>query len=140
MIRRPPRSTRTDTLFPYTTLFRSGRPGAAGAADPGDIIVRVPRDVEVEDVAHALDVQPPCRDIGRDEDVDFIGLEPVKLTQTLGLFHVAVDLPHRKAVALQACGEVAHRGLAVGEDDRVLDAFPQQGAQRVALAAHGRFD
>src|SRR3546814_10380832 len=26
MIRRPPRSTRTDTLFPYTTLFRSDRP------------------------------------------------------------------------------------------------------------------
>src|SRR3546814_13483133 len=25
MIRRPPRSTRTDTLFPYTTLFRSRR-------------------------------------------------------------------------------------------------------------------
>src|SRR3546814_6849167 len=28
MIRRPPRSTRTDTLFPYTTLFRSVPPGA----------------------------------------------------------------------------------------------------------------
>src|SRR3546814_10993220 len=27
MIRRPPRSTRTDTLFPYTTLFRSGDRG-----------------------------------------------------------------------------------------------------------------
>src|SRR3546814_2297081 len=27
MIRRPPRSTRTDTLFPYTTLFRSLGPG-----------------------------------------------------------------------------------------------------------------
>src|SRR3546814_15037558 len=27
MIRRPPRSTRTDTLFPYTTLFRSFRAG-----------------------------------------------------------------------------------------------------------------
>src|SRR3546814_18255946 len=26
MIRRPPRSTRTDTLFPYTTLFRSSLP------------------------------------------------------------------------------------------------------------------
>src|SRR3546814_14374551 len=26
MIRRPPRSTRTDTLFPYTTLFRSANP------------------------------------------------------------------------------------------------------------------
>src|SRR3546814_4626112 len=38
MIRRPPRSTRTDTLFPYTTLFRSApegggrRPRHAGAA------------------------------------------------------------------------------------------------------------
>src|SRR3546814_7183127 len=28
MIRRPPRSTRTDTLFPYTTLFRSDYPQA----------------------------------------------------------------------------------------------------------------
>src|SRR3546814_19294887 len=31
MIRRPPRSTRTDTLFPYTTLFRSGSPTTPGA-------------------------------------------------------------------------------------------------------------
>src|SRR3546814_7244633 len=30
MIRRPPRSTRTDTLFPYTTLFRSQMMGGAG--------------------------------------------------------------------------------------------------------------
>src|SRR3546814_14396250 len=29
MIRRPPRSTRTDTLFPYTTLFRSAIAGQA---------------------------------------------------------------------------------------------------------------
>src|SRR3546814_20014199 len=29
MIRRPPRSTRTDTLFPYTTLFRSPLSGTA---------------------------------------------------------------------------------------------------------------
>src|SRR3546814_6591165 len=33
MIRRPPRSTRTDTLFPYTTLFRSDRGIAAPGAD-----------------------------------------------------------------------------------------------------------
>src|SRR3546814_4516891 len=32
MIRRPPRSTRTDTLFPYTTLFRSGVHDRAGEA------------------------------------------------------------------------------------------------------------
>src|SRR3546814_7381993 len=35
MIRRPPRSTRTDTLFPYTTLFRSGRACRFGARDAG---------------------------------------------------------------------------------------------------------
>src|SRR3546814_19733034 len=42
MIRRPPRSTRTDTLFPYTTLFRSttlqsrwrDRPGPYARSDP----------------------------------------------------------------------------------------------------------
>src|SRR3546814_18959502 len=50
MIRRPPRSTRTDTLFPYTTLFRShnvdDRAGAIDLAAPvydlrdvGDLIV-----------------------------------------------------------------------------------------------------
>src|SRR3546814_19103804 len=32
MIRRPPRSTRTDTLFPYTTLFRSAQPRVARSA------------------------------------------------------------------------------------------------------------
>src|SRR3546814_5258960 len=32
MIRRPPRSTRTDTLFPYTTLFRSKQMPSASAA------------------------------------------------------------------------------------------------------------
>src|SRR3546814_17597660 len=33
MIRRPPRSTRTDTLFPYTTLFRSAAGHAADVRD-----------------------------------------------------------------------------------------------------------
>src|SRR3546814_17731104 len=33
MIRRPPRPTRTDTLFPYTTLFRSNRYGRAAVED-----------------------------------------------------------------------------------------------------------
>src|SRR3546814_9965418 len=37
MIRRPPRSTRTDTLFPYTTLFRSD------GARPGQPLLRRPR-------------------------------------------------------------------------------------------------
>src|SRR3546814_7980920 len=36
MIRRPPRSTRTDTLFPYTTLFRSDVDASAGEAGVGE--------------------------------------------------------------------------------------------------------
>src|SRR3546814_13517773 len=41
MIRRPPRSTRTDTLFPYTTLFRShaGDEPVGKAHEPGVAIV-----------------------------------------------------------------------------------------------------
>src|SRR3546814_4536478 len=35
MIRRPPRSTRTDTLFPYTTLFRSNERGRICQAKAG---------------------------------------------------------------------------------------------------------
>src|SRR3546814_16433066 len=54
MIRRPPRSTRTDTLFPYTTLFlslrlqlRGGEDGGGGEraddrADPPAVVAREP--------------------------------------------------------------------------------------------------
>src|SRR3546814_2323277 len=54
MIRRPPRSTRTDTLFPYTTLFRSvrnrsvrngsSRPGSSrpGSSRYGNVRLRQP--------------------------------------------------------------------------------------------------
>src|SRR3546814_5078715 len=38
MIRRPPRSTRTDTLFPYTTLFRSDRIAADRAVRDRDVL------------------------------------------------------------------------------------------------------
>src|SRR3546814_19296211 len=42
MIRRPPRSTRTDTLFPYTTLFRSL--SHAVRADQGDVLTHEGKD------------------------------------------------------------------------------------------------
>src|SRR3546814_19245397 len=53
MIRRPPRSTRTDTLFPYTTLFRSPAAQSAAAEAPqseslgaGEIIVTASKRAE----------------------------------------------------------------------------------------------
>src|SRR3546814_3625749 len=43
MLRRPPRSTRTDTLFPYTTLFRAHDLGDAGALQGVDVGTGVQR-------------------------------------------------------------------------------------------------
>src|SRR3546814_12427640 len=51
MIRRPPRSTRTDTLFPYTTLFRSDAVARAHAA-------------EVEGLLDMLGIALPVGDAG----------------------------------------------------------------------------
>src|SRR3546814_12619708 len=48
MLRRPPRSTRTDTLFPYTTLFRSDPPRVRGIGEGGAREAR-----EGDGVAHA---------------------------------------------------------------------------------------
>src|SRR3546814_12824307 len=48
MLRRPPRSTRTDTLFPYTTLFRSLRHRVPVTHGDGAVIERV----EVDGDAH----------------------------------------------------------------------------------------
>src|SRR3546814_19357547 len=48
MILRPPRSTRTDTLFPYTTLFRSVKKTAADAfmaSKPGVLVIYDSRDL-----------------------------------------------------------------------------------------------
>src|SRR3546814_12556140 len=42
MIRRPPRSTRTDTLFPYTTLFRSLDVGQPREADLAQVLAALP--------------------------------------------------------------------------------------------------
>src|SRR3546814_4381029 len=48
MIRRPPRSTRTDTLFPYTTLFRS-RPVPAPCRRAGGVLQQIRRGRECDD-------------------------------------------------------------------------------------------
>src|SRR3546814_6657724 len=64
MIRRPPRSTRTDTLFPYTTLFRSGDVDLAGLAavadqvrDQFDVVLHQLHAMRLADLAEALGVQ-----------------------------------------------------------------------------------
>src|SRR3546814_10859138 len=52
MIRRPPRSTRTDTLFPYTTLFRSVFPENRAAGQRALLAERVEGDLDWVELEH----------------------------------------------------------------------------------------
>src|SRR3546814_16612173 len=67
MIRRPPRSTRTDTLFPYTTLFRSvvtmNKSPVVEFLQPGNGVEIALRLGQVdENVAHRREGQRPWRE------------------------------------------------------------------------------
>src|SRR3546814_3321486 len=60
MIRRPPRSTRTDTLFPYTTLFRSAARGMDRVRNRLHLTLEQPAGVRVGD-HHPRDVGAEAR-------------------------------------------------------------------------------
>src|SRR3546814_1386020 len=70
MIRRPPRSTRTDTLFPYTTLFRSpAQPAAADGIDGRRRLAALPmRMVALQPARSGALSQPERQRPGRDDD------------------------------------------------------------------------
>src|SRR3546814_19953176 len=92
MIRRPPRSTRTDTLFPYTTLFRSAvlvellerHSNARLVGDgehahpPPEQPHRVDRVERLRSARNLHDGQGPA--LGRTHDADF---EPPKVGRSL---------------------------------------------------------
>src|SRR3546814_4771468 len=67
MIRRPPRSTRTDTLFPYTTLFRSHARGAAHGEPDHQLIARRAGFVDGRNVGHYREPRG-CRHPQRSEE------------------------------------------------------------------------
>src|SRR3546814_18716108 len=100
MIRRPPRSTRTDTLFPYTTLFRSGRrqlcviaQGRAqreGALRTGEI----PQPHEAPFLAPRIgDGQLSARDMKRRSHASVGGLDLAKLLAPV--CHKAPDIAYK---------------------------------------------
>src|SRR3546814_15162660 len=85
MIRRPPRSTRTDTLFPYTTLFRSqaaeaGQGGHGAVADHGEGL----QDLKLLDVLGQVARGHPLVDV-------LVASEPAELLDAR--LHVAVGDP-----------------------------------------------
>src|SRR3546814_12918018 len=107
MIRRPPRSTRTDTLFPYTTLFRSAVAEAAGgrvvvlgtpAEEGGGGKIRLARSGAFEGIDAALMVHPAGHDLAR---MTAIAVQAVSATYTGHAAHAAAA-PHLGRHALHA--------------------------------------
>src|SRR3546814_5580849 len=107
MIRRPPRSTRTDTLFPYTTLFRSGRDrGIATISARIDLETERAIDAEVVPVGDK-DEGTPVR--GRAEAGDDGGpiggdLKPVEALEVGGVAELRAILESGRAAEVDDVG------------------------------------
>src|SRR3546814_3299927 len=87
MIRRPPRSTRTDTLFPYTTLFRSRR----GVAEVGVVVLGY----LAQDAAHDLpgarlrQAGRPLDEIGRGDRADLLARSEEHTSELQSLMRIS---------------------------------------------------
>src|SRR3546814_6195987 len=108
MIRRPPRSTRTDTLFPYTTLFRSG------------LLALEDRQRDIVPVGEA----PTARVLARDDPVGLGHFGKVELVDRhLGALHDRVEDPDHRLGELVA---------TLGRDAAQPPRFqPHEAADRV---------
>src|SRR3546814_10032104 len=115
MIRRPPRSTRSDTLFPYTTLFRSDRPENAEGGGGGDLML--------EGMARQR------RMIGLDIDAHLV-LEPVALEEAIDGGGVEIILMFGRLVRLGLDQDRAGKADPV----LVLDHKVQEALEIVELA------
>src|SRR3546814_1188053 len=107
MRRRPPRSTRTDTLFPYTTLFRSGVGTAQivlAGVHVGDLEEQAVEGVELEVVEQLVeggDVEVEAATIifGADfERIDILRLEDQILEAKIGRAHVCTPVTNAHIV------------------------------------------
>src|SRR3546814_1904089 len=120
MIRRPPRSTRTDTLFPYTTLFRS-------------ILCIDPRLAIPGDIAHAGGGRTAARAI------DALGILAARHFQAIGRAGEFNPLHHNRWPVFQSPGrtakQIAHSGkhhsrLAAGLAPRSEPRFLRPESER----------
>src|SRR3546814_226752 len=119
MIRRPPRSTRTDTLCPYTTLFRSRRRLRGGGGDDDGVFHRAGF---LEGLHHLGDGRPLLAD--RDVDAE----------QLLLLVGAGVG---RLLVQDRVDGHRGLAGLAVTDDQFALAATDRhQGVERLQAGLH----
>src|SRR3546814_14006699 len=112
MLRRPPRSTRTDTLFPYTTLFRSG---SQIVRSDGEAAVAAPEEQQRRAVVLDVEVAHPAHHA-----------------------HVVARVDHRVAVAVDPREHSTEQrgsgsGLVPGDADRKSDVSGKSVSVRVDL-------
>src|SRR3546814_5034674 len=118
MFRRPPRSTRTDPLFPYTTLFRSKlrrvieerevQPIGAAAPEPVDLRVVAATKTDLRDAVARGDFR---------EDL-YYRLHVVKL-RIPPLRERRADIPQTFAYFLdEAAAKMGHAGFAIDDGER----------------------
>jgi|GEM_PF-6945596 len=85
-------------------------------------------------MAYALDVQPACRDVGRDQKVDIAVLKCFELLLPCCLINIAMDFARTQSVPLQTGIQLADGSFAVAEDNRIRCFFTaDQIAQHFAL-------
>jgi hypothetical protein len=115
--------------------------GAAGTPDPVHVGVAVPRRVEVDDMGDVGDVDSAGGHVGRDQGVDFAGLETGERPLTLALALVTM---HRRGVELAAAEALDEPiGAAAGADEdegasaliaaELLDQVVELGALRLEM-------
>src|SRR3546814_19625497 len=127
MIRRPPRSTRTDTLFPYTTLFRSRQPLRSALR-----ILELPRPGDRVAWRHshfARDLLPRLVDEADDVAIAHVNVDPCRGSRVLALHH------HRTVSDLNTPHGAERDDPATGGHDRKvpqrLDTAPKSEERRV---------
>src|SRR3546814_14712680 len=135
MLRRPPRATRTDTLFPYTTLFRSGVVIAVGedidGFTVGDRVVSNGPHADIVRVPHNLCARIP--DGVDDEAAAFtvvasIGLQGVRLAgPTLGEVFVVTGAGLIGLLTIQLLRAQGCRVMAIDFDEAKLALASEQG-------------
>src|SRR3546814_7938975 len=119
MIRRPPRSTRTDTLFPYTTLFRSIRQAVRGKRDAVDDADRTGRADLRADRRHRIDLRDQVRAV-RERD------------QPGALVEQDVERSRIEAAAAAVDAPVTHDDAVVGRSEEHTSEL--QSLMRISYA------